>query len=256
MVKKKIKQAKEARPCDLVATAVGDAWEADILIFPDSLVQNLHPADAMFRVLLKTGWKQSSNVRHALFRIPHDLVGNSASGGPLPEVYRIATVRHLLDAAKGNVPLFAPANGKDLAGPFSIFQTALREALERLDSPYVPVIMQPVHLTDPGDVGYYSFRCPTVIGVTRPTIRNYAEIPLYIREEMMAHEFANVVDHKNSKFFAQKAKEDVVLTDNLPMSDFYCGEASPKLFFKSPFLISGVRLVRAAAHVLAASPGL
>jgi hypothetical protein len=249
IVNKRIRYAKEIRPCDLIAASVGDEWRAHILLFPDSLMSDLPLSDPLFRVLLKIGWKQSSAVRHALFRIPRDLMANtSPSGGPLPDIYRVATVRHLIDAAKGEVPVFAPATGTQ-SGPFVSFQEALRKALGQLDSPYVPVVMQPTHLTDVGDVGYYSFRCPTVVGVKRPYVKNYGDVPLYIREDLMAQKCGDVIDQTNTKFFAQRGKEDVFSAEDLPLSDFYNGDSAPKLYLKSPFLISGVRLVRSAATV-------
>jgi hypothetical protein len=228
-----------------------ESWRAEILLFPDSLLNDLQPEDELFRVLMKTGWRQSSGVRHALFRVPQDLIQSVSSiGGPLPDLYRIATVRHLMDAAMGEVPVFSPVvNGKALTGPFLTFQNVLRQALDELDSEYLPVVMQPTHLENRGDVGYYSFRCPTVVGVKRPYIKNYGDVPACIREDMMAQPSSCEMIDGSTQYFAQKSKDDVIASTELPVSEFYPKDINPKLYLKSTFMISGVRLVRATARV-------
>ena len=245
----RIKPIEENAPHEAIAAVAGHGWSIDVLLFPNTIVQNLTPSDALFRVLLEIGWKQSSAVRHALFRtqefFPSILPSN---GNGLSETYRCATVRHLMDASKGEVPLFEPAwKAKAPAGPFIAFENVLAAALDRLGKEYRPIVLQPVHLLDKGAVGYYSFRCPTVVGVKRPNAKVYAQVPALVRDDLenMQKECASYVDYSSTMYFAFRPYDEVTTSSSLPIDDFDSdGRKTSRVYLKSPFLISGVRLVR------------
>jgi hypothetical protein len=253
LVQRKIRDVPNQHPGELVAAAAGDKWKLRVLVFPNSIIDEVKPSDPLFRVLLETGWRQSAAARHALFRTEDFFPTLASIGGSLPQIYRSATVRHLIDASKGEVPVFTPvANGHSAAGPFVPFRNALHQALRNLKSPYTPVIMQPAHLTSAGSAGYYSFRCPTIVGVGKPPhVRNFSELPQIAHDDLKAQRAVHqTIDENNTIWFALQEKDEVQPSTALPATDFF-PEGQGKLYLKSPFLISGVRLVRAAANASA-----
>ena len=239
----------------LVRALGGSNWHTKVLMFPDLILKAVAGSPALRRLLLEAGWKQSTNLRH----IPYSDANLQTSflrqyiKTPLGELYQYTTIRHILDIATGSVPAFQPAaRAKIPGGPFLEVEAALHEMLRGIAKDYQPVVLQPGHLSEEGDVGYYSFRCPSVPGPKLPRVANYADIPGTIHEVLKSFRKDSDVplDFGKTTFFARTGDYSVEdHSEYLPIDELFPPNAEKsrnhkEVYLNSPFFVAGARIVR------------
>jgi hypothetical protein len=252
------------------ATADTKQWQSSILLFTTRFFERLKSgaeAASYFRqVILERAWTQSAALRHsaiknAQFRAWFVEEVAPKINLPLGQLFHFATLCHLMSLADGDYPAFqAAAVGKMPLGPFAIFEQRIHHALKALSlrqpnpREYNPVVLQPSHLSDDNLWGYYSFRCPSLLGAAVPEIPSFSDIPasFYRTLELLqeASRSASRIDLERTRFFAQAGRFDLnTKSGQLPPSDFFA--QAPKssarqggLYVDSPFLVAGLRLVR------------
>jgi hypothetical protein len=237
-------------------------WHTEILLFPKTLIESIKRAPALFNLLLQIGWKQSSRLRHIATEDAdlREAVHRALKAFSLPqgELFQYVTIRHLLDVVRGEATVFRASDGtQSQAGPFDVFNGYLQTALKNMHLSYSPVVMQPACLDRPGEVGYYSLRCPSVPGPRPPKIReSLAQVASSYRDviQEIGGERAELLGEANVSFFVKTTSDQrplpessVAANEALPLSDFYPGQRSSKsngLFTASPFLLAVARIVR------------
>jgi hypothetical protein len=242
----------------LVEALDGCKWQVGVLIFPDWIVKAVASSMSLRRLLLETGWRQSSNLRHSSLNdaaLQKDFLKQNIKA-PLGELYQYATIRHLLDIATGVAPAFQPATqARIMAGPFVDVEVILHGVLKGISRDYHPVVLQPGHLLEEGDVGYYSFRCPSVPGPRLPKVANYADIPGTVHEVLKYFRKNPDVslDIDKTTFFARSGEYSIdEHVDYLPMAEFFPSNSAKdkshrSVYLNSPFFVSGARIVRSGS---------
>ena len=253
-------------------TTLKEDWFVEVLFLGKAYVDKVQShqpgTDRLFELILATGWRQSAALRS--FGTIESRLRQRYLSGPaqtvqfqLGDIYLFATVCHLFAISRGDAPAFEPAaSAKRALGPFRAFEQVLYTALKvirrqrsdgngRADTSY-PVVLQPVHLQQPGRHGLYSFRCPSLPGLALPRIKNYSELVTPIKQsvKMLARDAGSAIDLQRTTYFAQSAKFTGMAPDNgLKWEDFLKHLQSDEQLFRrerlisdSPFLISGVRL--------------
>jgi hypothetical protein len=156
---------RDEEPAWKLAQAVShrkkEGWYAKVVIFPRRVIDFLAKRrdGALFRLIMETGWRQSSVLRHTALQDAnlHALIGG--------EFHQFTTVRHWLNIVNGAAPAFCPYwQCPEPAGPFGQLESELAAVLDEWKFPYHPVILQPVLLDSSVPVGYYSVRCPSLPG--------------------------------------------------------------------------------------------
>ncbi len=237
-------------------------WRTRILVIADELVQKIKRQDNLFNLLLEIGWDQSTALRHSAIRnaeFSADFLSGSASvASPFGELYQYLTLRHLVGISLGDAPAFRPAFGLDgAAGPFSDFVSVMQDVMRRMNYAYRPIVMQPHHLVGPEDFGYYSFRCPSVLGPKPPRVPNYSKIPASIKRALETLPDNHAIDHQKTYYFTKQGDEleDLISTIALPPADFINNgkpanqDLSETIYLSSAFLVSGMRLTRGERSV-------
>lgn len=260
---------RTASHCSLVQSTMGSklSWKISIVILGQAFVRLLkekHESNALFRqLLLELGWEQSSALRHSALKNAQlrtwFLEGPAKTiAMPLGELYHFATICHLLSLAEGDYPAFQPA-GKDSEGlgPFKSFEGILYDALSSLKGKqapkYYPVVLQAAHLSDDAPTGYYSLRCPSLLGHTPPNVDNFSDTlspilrTLHSLCEKLQPRFP--IDIQRTAFFAQAGKFDIAGDKSEALRKELLAHAPRNaphgLYTDSPFLVAGVRLARA-----------
>jgi hypothetical protein len=191
-------------------------WKTRIVLLPQLTEEVISSGNgrSLFRTLLQVGWKQSAALRHVAVedaRLHERLKDRLRSaGGPLGELYQFATIKHWINILKGDSPLYQPLHRFDEeGGPFSEFASSLSGALvensSKLKFKYTPVLLRPGYLKEKGDVGYYSFRCPSLLGPKMPAVKTYSQLPsdfaVMIKE--IKEEWAHKLKPPILKYFVQ-----------------------------------------------------
>ncbi len=150
---------------DLARKQQEDNWYCDILFFSDKWLEN---KDDNFGYLklhkywLSEAWKQSFNCRNQMsYDVAwEDFAREIGRRNYKPGAYIINVIKHLLTIGEGIFPGFTPAieNNED-ALPVNLIQEAYRKSY--LLKHYEPIIMQPCHLREKGEIAYYSLSLPT-----------------------------------------------------------------------------------------------
>ena len=242
-------------------------WNTEILVFPKSLVDSIRKAPALFNALLQIGWKQSSRLRHIATEDAdlREAVHRALKMYNLPqgELFQYVTIRHFLDVIRGEASVFqASDGGASQAGPFDAFNGYLKTALRSMHLDYCPVVMQPASLEKPGEIGYYSLRCPSVPGPRPPRIReSLAQVASSYRDVIheLGGERSELLADSNLRFYVRMMADQQPLRDScvttseeLPLSDFYprqkVSSKDSGLFKASPFLLAVARIVRPPIH--------
>jgi hypothetical protein len=249
------------------ATKKASQWKLSIIVFAEAFIRLLkdkRDSESTFRrIVLEAGWKQSSALRHTAVKnaqLRAWFLGGPAKSIPLPfgELYQFATICHLLSIAEGDYPAYQSIGiSKQELGPFETFERLLDEALAALkvkapSAPrYYPVIMQPGHLTKQHSTGYYSFRCPSLLGADVPEIANFSDTPGPISKTIQSlyeSKSGYSIDLEKTCFYSQAGRFDLKRPDSrLPWRELHkhVPEKSRKnLYTDSPFMVAGVRLVR------------
>lgn len=233
---------------ELVRAVSKGGWTARVLVFPRAVTEAIRSWPGLYRVLLEIGWQQSTNLRNRAGSEAYLRASFAKFFGkiPLGDLHHFATVRHLLDIASGAAPAFQPAGRADrAAGPFDAAGLALKEVLKTIKKDYEPVILQPGHLSREGDLGYYSFRCPSVPGPPPPRLASYADVPGSVSDSLRLFDGEPhvMLDFDRTTFFARSGefsldadRESVPLRELLPDSS--------RAYLNSPFFVAGVRIVR------------
>jgi hypothetical protein len=246
------------------------AWRTLVLLFPRKVVEILRSgsADGFFRILLQAGWTQSAGHRHSAVedaelhqelrpRFRHE------SAPFVGELYQFATIKHWISVMKGDRPAFRGSHTfEEPGGPFPEFARALSAAQERakLKSRYRPMILRPGFLRRAGDAGYYSFRCPSLLGPPMPEVRTYAELPDYFARVLhgIRESWAAALKPPHLQYYVQPPKKNgpgengesrmdspiFRYAHQLPLEDLAPEARAEELYWSSPFFVSGVRLCR------------
>jgi len=255
------------------AMAPTEKWRSEVLFFGrgffDRVQAHASGTDKLFELILATGWRQSAALRHASTvestlrqRYLDPTSGARAVACELGDMYLFATVSHLFAISRGDAPAFEPAGQARCAyGPFAAFERELHEVLKIIKgeqasqvSAHYPVIMQPVQLNEAGQRGFYSFRCPSLPGLRLPRVTSYAELPTPIKKavEALTPDGNHAIDLRLTTYFARAGRFDL----KRPESGFrwedllaHVGQTkelfkSERLFLDSPFLVSGIRVIR------------
>jgi hypothetical protein len=244
----------------LIAALERSTWQVSVLIFPDWILKAAAESTALRLFLLETGWKQSTNLRQSSLSDANLQTSflKQYIKAPLGELYQYATIRHILDIATGVAPAFQPAaRAKIPGGPFSEVEAKLRDMLKDIAKNYQPIVLQPGHLSQAGDVGYYSFRCPSVPGPKLPKVTNYADIPGTVHEvlKFLRKNPDLPLDFGKTTFFARSGDYSVENhADYLPMDEFFSPKpeklkAHGEVYLNSPFFVAGARIVRAGVPI-------
>jgi len=253
---------------------VKENWHVEVLFLGKAFVdkvQNREPGtDKLFELVLATGWRQSAALRS--FGTIESRLRQQYLSGPaqtitseLGDIYLFATICHLFAISRGDAPAFEPAaSAPQSHGPFAAFEQTLYRVLKtikgqrsatngRADIAY-PVVLQPVHLQNSGQYGFYSFRCPTLPGLALPRVKNFSDLVTPIRRslQMLVRDAGSAIDLQRTTYFTQSGKFALTAPDTgLKWEDFLKHLQDDKDLFRkerlytdSPFLISGVRLVR------------
>jgi hypothetical protein len=237
-------------------------WKSQVLILPKPMIDAAKASPGFFHALLETGWRQSVRVRHtsAEDAVLRGSIQQSLNALSLPqgELFQYVTVRHFLDMARGLAPVFQSADEQDIqAGPFMEFCTDLQSALKKLRHEYVPIVLQPTLLDKHGESGYYSLRCPTLLGPKPPEKRERPLLDLVTSYKHLFHELegdnAKLLSQENITFYVRRPDsskmgllDGIKPNNDVPLEDFY--PAGPKnnnmLFLGSPFLLAVARIMR------------
>jgi len=252
------------------STVKASQWKVSAVVFTEafvSLLKQKDGSDSTFRqMILETGWKQSSSLRHSAAKnaqLRAWFLDGPAKTIPMPfgELYQFATICHLLSIAEGDFPAFQPVGiSKQELGPFEPFERFLDAASATIrsrvtNSPrYYPVIMQPGHLSKHHPSGYYSFRCPTLLGAEPPNVANYAETPGPISktiQDLCEARTGFAIDVQKTVFYSQAGRFDINRPDSrFPWKELYkhvkngSQVTKESLYTDSPFMVAGVRLAR------------
>jgi hypothetical protein len=247
-------------------------WKVSTIIFAEPFIRLLKSSQGgdftLRQMILEAGWKQSSALRHSAAKnaqLRAWFLDGPAKTIPMPfgELYQFATICHLLSIAEGDYPAYqALGISKQALGPFTAFEGLLNEALSALkikvpSAPrYYPIVMQPGHLTDTHSTGYYSFRCPSLLGSNIPDIANFSDTPGPISKTIQSlceSKSGFSIDLQKTHFYSQAGRFDLNRPDSkFPWKELYSHlpEGAPvsrkNLFTDSPFMVAGVRLVRAS----------
>lgn len=169
----------------------------------------------------------------------------------------------MISIADGDYPAFQPLGVTSYRlGPFEEVEKILYEALValRLKQPlapkYYPIILQSGHLTNAQSVGYYSFRCPSLLGSDIPEVNSFADttVPMLKAIEHLCETSKSPfpIDLTKTCFFSQAGKFNLAGRNSaFPRNELLKHVTIPKdqnqacLYTDSPFLVAGVRLVRA-----------
>lgn len=255
-------------------------WEVEVLFisrgFMERVESRLPGTQNLFGLILETAWEQSRSLRNgttfeaSLRRWYLDGPAQSVASD-FGELYLYATACHLFSISRGDLPAYKPAgSAKKQYGPFVSFEQTLHEALKIIKKEtatgnkvadrkqaiaHYPVTIQPERLAE-GEAGYYSFRCPSLPGLKLPRVSNYAELPLPIKRTLdaAAGYATHDLDHASLTYFAQAGRYDIHKeTSKFKWQEFLAhveGDAqlfkAERLYYDSPFLVAGVRLVRRA----------
>ncbi|HTX40329.1 MAG TPA: hypothetical protein VMD25_00775 [Acidobacteriaceae bacterium] len=204
------------------ATRNSAKWKTSVVVFSESFVRLLKEsesaASAFRQLLLETGWQQSAALRHTAgknaFLRAWYLDGPARTlPMPLGELYQFATICHLLSIAEGDYPAYQSIGaGEHVLGPFEIFEKILGNALCALRakvpqaSTYYPVVLQPAHLNVNCPAGYYSFRCPSLLGSVDHNVTNYSDTiaPIAKTLHSLCESKSGIsIDLEKTLFFAQ-----------------------------------------------------
>jgi hypothetical protein len=242
-------------------------WNSELLIFPHSVVKAVRRSTQIFSFLLELGWTQSSRLRDAatedteLLKSANQVLRRMKV--PQGELYHYRTIRHFQEMIRGVVPVFQSSNRVPPAGPFHAFADQLTKVARQTRSTVNPVVLQPGHLEREGDVGYYSFRCPSVPGPhLPPTTFAFSEIAEAYRDilQRLTRDRSSSFGLSSTKFFVRPVPQTRVPTGmvsvkDLPADDFYrMADPSMKsdgLYLNSPFLVAGMRICRSDAQQVA-----
>lgn len=255
----------------LVQTATKQAakWKTSVIVFSETFVRLLKENDlsgsAFRQLLLETGWQQSSSLRHTAAKNAYlrtwFLEGPAKTiPTPLGELYQFATICHLLSIAEGDYPAYQPIGISEQAlGPFETFEPLLEKALSALKlkvpqaQHYYPVVLQPGHLSAQHSVGYYSFRCPSLLGPTALEVTNFSDTVGPIArtiQSLCESKTGHAIDLDKTLFYAQAGRFDLKRPDSkLPWKELYSHvnhgfqPSRKNVYTDSPFLVAGVRLV-------------
>jgi len=235
---------------EIVKKVAKSDWKVSILIFPEALVRSMTPDDRLYRLILETGWKQSTALRHSALNqanFDSDLLKKiqSKCHPQLGPVYQLATVRHLVEIARGSMPGFQPFwKAAHPAGPFEEFERAMTAIWKRCFQrkpgfDYSPIVLQPGHLNGAEDSVYYSFRCPSLVGLKLPDdVRHFNMIPWYAKR--------NLAGHQEIDYFAREGEFSGAFNDEGFLITDLCysanGDGPRKLYMDSPFLVAGARI--------------
>jgi hypothetical protein len=275
-------------------TAKRTTWKTRIVLLPQITEELLlsERGRIFFRNLLQVGWKQSAALRHVavedarLHERLKDQLRNASS--QLGELYQFVTIKHWINILKGDTPAFQPMHRfKEEGGPFSEFAEQLSHALvenaTKFAVQYTPVLLRPGCLKQEGDAGYYSFRCPSLLGPKMPTVKAYSQLPsdFAVMIGKIKDEWASKLKPPTLKYFVQPPKlptdsspghrngseklqcapaasqeqrrrespfehVGVYYADDLAEQDLAPTAVDEKvhLYWGSPFFVSGVRLSR------------
>jgi hypothetical protein len=260
-------------------------WEVELLFIGKGFLERVAArspgSQNLFSLILETGWEQSRSLRNgttfeaSLRRWYLDGPAQSVAS-EFGEMYLYATVCHIFSISRGDLPAYRPAgSARRQYGPFMQFERQLHEALKVIKKDtgskdterkqavaHYPVVVQPEHV-EPGSAGFYSFRCPSLPGLRLPKVSNYAELPLPIKRTLDAASGyeSHELDHAAVTYFAQAGRYDM----HKPTSRFrwqeFLAHVEPdselfrpdRLYYDSPFLVAGLRLVRRAGANAAAA---
>ncbi len=275
-------------------TAKRTSWKTRIVLLPQVTDETLSSGNGrvFFRNLLQVGWKQSAALRHVAVedaRLHERLKDQLRNANcQLGELYQFVTIKHWMNILKGDTPAFQPVHlFKEEGGPFSEFTDLLSNALfensTKFNVQYTPVLLRPGYLKEPGDAGYYSFRCPSLLGPKMPAVKTYSQLPsdFAVMIDKIKDEWARRLKPPTLKYFVQpprlpsetvagyrngsgrsnggpctapepKRKESpfehvgVYYADDLAEQDLAptTSEEKVNLYWGSPFFVSGVRLSR------------
>jgi hypothetical protein len=233
-------------------------WSTRILLFPRTIVETLRSRreGLLFKMLLETGWVQSSALRHSASQESalHELLSPVLErfGG---ELYHFATIRQWLSILNGGAPGFcAHWKCNDSAGPFSEIENALGDLLKEWEFPYHPVLLRPALLSEIDSV-YYSVRCPSLPG---PPVseRAFTEaIGLFEDVLRSAKLFPEGAVQCFTKPARSSGERSDILLEGIPGSpepDFLRNKNGKQVYWGSPFFKAGVRISRTPAKVLVA----
>ena len=104
---------------------------------------------------------------------------------------------------------------------------------------YSPIVLQPGHLNGAEDSVYYSFRCPSLVGLKLPDdVRHFNMIHWYAKR--------NLADHQEIDYFAREGEFSAAFNDEGFLLNDLCssanGDSPRKLYMDSPFLVAGARI--------------
>jgi hypothetical protein len=261
-------------------TMKSEEWHSEVLFIGQGFVERVQAhqpgTDKLFELILTTGWRQSAALRHSstiegsLRQRYLDRYGRN-NNSDFGDMYLFATACHLLAVSRGDAPAFEPAAaGRQEQGPFVAFEKDLHEVLKtiRKEQPaapsrnggngraeaHYPVVLQPNHLSADGDRGFYSFRCPSLPGLKLPRVTSYAELPSPVKTtlEDLVTENNNAIDLKQTLYFTQAGHYDINRPDSRFQWQEFLGHVREaqdlykrqRLYIDSPFLVSGIRVVR------------
>jgi hypothetical protein len=238
-------------------------WSSEVLIFPQSVIKMVRKSSQLFSFLLELGWRQSRRLRDAstedadLLRAVNQIFRKTKV--PQGELYHYRTIRHFQELIRGVIPAFQSSNCTSPAGPFQPFTELLKKVARQTKSSVNPVVLQPGHLQNDGDVGYYSFRCPSVPGHLPACAFAFSEIAEAYRDILLRlkREHPNSFGSGDTQFFVRptpkiKVPHGLKSARDLPAGDFYAVDNSNSrldgLYMNSPFLVAGVRIRRAQSE--------
>ncbi|MGC4048409.1 MAG: hypothetical protein QM757_01670 [Paludibaculum sp.] len=257
----------------LIQAVTGDQtkWRLSLLVFPRQLIEKLRSggADRFVECLLRIGWTQSTGLRHVATEDAHlhEKVREASERlkAPVGELYQFSTIKHWLNIVKGDLPAFQSVHKfSEPGGPFPEFLNTLSAALLRqqrsLRYQYKPILLRPGLLLDDGEAGYYSFRCPSLVGPRMPEVRTYSQLPLDFITLLKRIDaaWARPLKEPHASYFVQPPKKDFenpadrprpiagAYTDEMPLGDFFPDARREEIYWSSPFFVSGLRITRCA----------
>jgi hypothetical protein len=241
------------------ATRTRHPWASEVLIFPHSILKSVPRSNQFFTFLLELGWQQSSRLRMAatedteLMKSANQVLRRVKV--PQGELYHYRTIRHFQEMIDGVVPVFQSSNSNEEAGPFRAFSEELRKVSRSMKSAVAPFVLQPGHLEKDGDLGYYSFRCPSIPGPQLPsTTFAYSEIAEAYKDILvrLSRDKVKSFGVGEAQFFVRpaanaKTPPGLVSVKDLPPTDFYGAQVSNNredVYVNSPFFVAGVRICK------------
>jgi len=248
------------------AATAGTSWRTRVLLFPREAIEALNGGrgENFRRALLQVGWTQSAGHRHIAVEdaeLHEELHRRFKHISPvLGELYHFATIKHWISVVRGDRPAFQASHRfAEPGGPFDEFVQALSAGQERakLKSLYQPVVLRPGLLRS-GESGYYSFRCPSLLGPRMPEVRTYAQLPFDFVDLLQGvqEHWANSLKPPHVQYYLQPPRissdkirvlnSSISYANQLPRQELSPNGSSRELYWSSPFFVSGVRLSRAA----------